>query len=115
MPSEGLHMEVVIPLSIVGGSLVAFSWFFHNPSGRPARPLSVAATWTLATAIHLVGGLTGYNLNAADANAAGTHWTGTVIWWEVGVGLALLPLAIYYWRKGLRSLTPAPQCLTRAS
>jgi hypothetical protein len=27
-----------------------------------------------------------------------------VIWWEVGVGLALVPIAAYFWRAGWHSL-----------
>ena len=53
----------------------------------------------------LAAGIAGYNLNVPDAAAAGTPWSGTLLWWEVGVGLALLPVATYYWRKGLRSLS----------
>jgi hypothetical protein len=30
----------------------------------------------------IVAGTVGYNLNVLDANAAGTPWSGTVIWWE---------------------------------
>jgi hypothetical protein len=67
------------------------------------------------TAVHLVAGLTGYNLSAADANVAGTHWTSTVIWWEVGVGLALLPLATHYWLEGVRSLSPGSEYAARTT
>jgi hypothetical protein len=62
---------------------------------------------TAAAVVFIVAGTTGYNLNALDAAAAGTPWAGTVLWVEVGIGLALLPVAGYYWRRSLRSPTSA--------
>jgi hypothetical protein len=98
-------MEDLIPLLIVEVPLVASLWFFHKRSGRPTRPLRAATSVMVATAILLLAGSTGYNLNALDATAAGTPWTGAVLWWEVGIGLTLLPVAAHYWRKGIQSLS----------
>jgi hypothetical protein len=32
------------------------------------------------------------------AFVAGTPWTGTVLWWQVGLGVALLMLAASLWK-----------------
>jgi len=72
-------MEDLIPLLIVEVPLVASLWFFHKRSGRPTRPLRAATSVMVATAILLLAGSTGYNLNALDATAAGTPWTGAVL------------------------------------
>ncbi len=89
----------VVPLVLV--------WFLHRRFGRPSRhPLWPAFNATAGAALFILAGTAGYNLSMPDAAVAGTPWTNTVIWWEVGVGIALLPIATYYWHKGLRALGP---------
>jgi hypothetical protein len=58
-------------------------------------------------------GAIGYTLSKRDRFVAGTAWSDSVIWWQIGVGLALLPLAVYLSRKGARSLTPNPRAELR--
>jgi len=100
-------MEELLPFLIVVAPLAALAWFLHKRSGRRAsHPLWPAFNATAGAAVFIVAGAAGYDLNAPDAAAAGTPWSGTVIWWEVGVAIALLPLAAHCWRKGLRSLSP---------
>jgi hypothetical protein len=50
-------------------------------------------------------GFMGYTLSKHDRFVAGTAWTGSVIWWQVAAGVAFVPLAAYFWRRGVRSLT----------
>jgi hypothetical protein len=98
-------MDEMLPFLFFVVPLVALVWFLHKRFGRRAsHPLWPAFNATAGAAIFIVAGTVGYNLNAADAAAAGTPWSSTVIWWELGVGIALLPVARHYWRKGLRSL-----------
>jgi len=98
-----------MPFLFVVAPLTALAWFLHRRSRhRGEHPLWPAFSATAGAAIHLFAGAVGYNLNALDANAAGTPWSDTVIWWEVAVGLALLPVAAYCWHKGLRTLEPDP-------
>ena len=33
---------------------------------------------------------------------AGTAWSDSIIWREVAVGIALIPLAVYFWRRAIR-------------
>ena len=97
-------MDDLIPFLVVAGPLSALGWFWHRRSpGRANHPLWPAFNATAAAAILILAGTTGYNLNAADAARDGTFWSGTVLWWEVGIGLALLPVVVYYWRRGLQS------------
>jgi len=62
-----------------------------------------------------VAGTVGYNLNVPAATAAGTPWSGRVLWWEVGVGLALVPVAAHCWRRGVRSFSPGSPRGVRSS
>jgi hypothetical protein len=102
-------MDELLPFLFVAVPIMALAWFFYTRSShRASHPLWPAFTVTAGAAIHLVAGTWGYNLNALDAAAAGTPWSGTPIWWEVTVGIALLPVTWYYWRKGLRSLWQDP-------
>jgi hypothetical protein len=71
---------------------------------RRRRPLFNALSLTAAAALFLVTGLVGYTLNKHDRFVAGTAWSPSVIWWQVAVGAALLPLAVWFWRRGLREL-----------
>jgi hypothetical protein len=61
-------------------------------------------TATAASALFLIAGLIGFNLDKHSSFVAGTAWTGSVIWWEVAVGVILMPLAIYLLRRGIRDI-----------
>jgi hypothetical protein len=97
-------MQNLVPFLVVVGPLVVLTWLLGRRGGRREQhPLWPALFWTLAAAILVIAGTFGYNLNAADAMAAGTHWSDRVIWWELGVGFALVPVVAYSWRGGIRS------------
>jgi hypothetical protein len=68
------------------------------------RPIPLACTTTLFAIVLLAAGLTGYRMNRHAAFVAGSPWSGGVIWSEVLGGLALVPVAAYLWRRGIRSL-----------
>src|SRR4051812_48660593 len=96
-------MSKAVEFLSVAGPLFAVSWWLSRRSAESQRhALWPAFSATAVSAILLIAGFTGYNLNALDAAAAGTHWRGDVIWWQVGIGMALLPVAAYYWRRGIR-------------
>ena len=92
-------------------AFVALWWYgFHKASGgRIWSPLWMAFSATAGAILFLVAGLFGYTLNKHDRFVAGTAWADGVIWWQVFVGLGLIPLAALLWRVGLRSLGPAPR------
>jgi hypothetical protein len=68
------------------------------------RPVPLACTITLFAIVQLTAGLTGYRLSRHAAFVAGTPWTGSVNWWQVGLGVALLMLAAWLWHRAIRSL-----------
>ena len=91
-------------------AFVALWWFafYKASSGRIIwSPLWMAFSATAGAIIFLIAGLAGYTLNRHDRFLAGTAWADGVIWWQVLVGLALVPLAAFLWRLGLRSLGPS--------
>jgi len=67
-------------------------------------PIFNALSFTAASTLFVVSGLCGYTLSRHDRFVAGTPWSPTVIWWQVWMGLAIVPLAAWFWRAGLRDL-----------
>src|SRR5262245_60181238 len=89
--------------------LIGWSWHFHawsnSPTARRSRsPLWLGFTATAASALFLIAGIIGFNLSTRARFFAGTAWSGDVIWWEVVVGLVLVPPAIYLLRRGARDI-----------
>jgi hypothetical protein len=72
---------------------------------RRRSPIFNALSLTAASALFVVTGLIGFTLSRHDRFVAGTPWSPTVIWWQVWMGFALVPLAAWFWRAGLRALT----------
>ncbi len=74
-----------------------------NYLGRANRrrwsPIWGAFTTTTLSAAFLIAGSAGYHLDKRDRFFA-SAWSDTVIWWEVGAGAALIPVALYFWRRG---------------
>ena len=100
---EGMPSLVGIP-GLVVIAFLAVWWGFIWKSSRSRSPFQMAFTATAAAAFFVLAGTTGYTLGRYERIDNGTAWADGVIWWQVGVGLALLPFAVYFWRKSLRSL-----------
>jgi len=71
---------------------------------RRWSPIWGAFTATTVSAVYLVAGLSGYQLDKRTRFLAPEAWTGTIIWWQVAAGAAIIPVAIYFWRKGTREI-----------
>ncbi len=67
-------------------------------------PLWLAFSATAASIMFVVAGAIGYNLSKHSRFLAGIAWSPAVIWWEIGVGVALAVLSALLWRQGVRSL-----------
>ena len=94
-------MERLVPILIMVALLAASQWFTGGRLRRP-RPAWMALSATAAAAALILAGTIGYSLGSAA-------WSDTVIWWEVGCGLALMPLAAYFWQKSFRFLGSSSQ------
>lgn len=105
-------MEAVLPYLFIGGvivALVGWWWHFHfwstSPAARRARsPISLGFSATATSALFLITGLIGFNLSKRSRFLSDSAWTGDVIWWQVAVGLALVPVAIFFLRRGARDI-----------
>ena len=105
-------MEAVLPYLVIAAvlvTLVGWWWYFHfwskSPAAQRARsPLSFGFTATATSALFLIAGLIGFNLSKRSRFLSGSAWTDDVIWWQVAVGLALIPVAIYFLRRGARDI-----------
>jgi len=81
-------MDELMPFLTWAVPFAALGWLLHRRFGRQENhhPLWPAFNATAGAAALMLAGITGYNLNALDAVAAGTPWSG--------------------WRKGLRAPIP---------
>ena len=106
------QMETLLPYLFVGAvivALIAWSWHFHfyssSPTARRSRsPLWLGFTATAASALFLIAGIIGLNLSKRSRFLADTAWTDGVIWWQVVVGLVLVPVATFFLRRGAREV-----------
>ena len=105
-------MDSLSPALFLGAAivvLIAWSWHFHfwsnSPTARRSRsPLWLGFTATAASALFLIAGIIGFDLSKRSRLFTGTAWTEGVIWWQVAVGLVLVPLAIYLVRRGVQDI-----------
>jgi hypothetical protein len=95
------------PVVIVAGGIlfvVAWIWFINrrqNPVARHRQnPLWLGFTMTAASLLFLISGFIGFNLSRRDRFLNGTAWSESIIWWEVAMGAALLPIAAYLLYRG---------------
>lgn len=99
-------MEPLIPLALIAVFFAGWHWFLHRASrGRMWSPLWMAFSATAVAMLFIGAGAIGYALGAQERLVEGTAWSDQVIWWQVGVGVAFVPLAALLWRIGLRSLS----------
>ncbi len=68
------------------------------------HPLWLAFTVSSVAGICLMAGAVGFRLSRRDRFFAGSAWVDGPIWWQIAVGLALIPIAVLLWRAGLRSI-----------
>ena len=106
-PDKVPPMEGYLFVGALVAILIAWSRHFHAWSNSPAarrsrRPLSAAVSTTAAAGLFLISGVIGFNIRALPS--ATPIWANSVIWWEVVVGVVLLPVAIYLWRLGVRDI-----------
>jgi uncharacterized membrane protein (UPF0136 family) len=74
---------------------------------RKTHPLHAAFTLTTFGSLLLVGGALGYTFKKSNWYFMAGTWSDSVVWWEIGYGMAALAISAYFWRKGLATTTPA--------
>jgi hypothetical protein len=68
---------------------------------RRTTPLSGAFSTTFMAVMFLVTGVSGYSLSHGFFEGS---WTDGVVWWEIRLGIVFSLVAIYLWRKALRTM-----------
>jgi hypothetical protein len=100
-----MDRDLVLTIAMIA-TLTAWWWFGLLPFHGTRNSLWMAFSTTGVSALCLVSGIVGYDLSRHSRFVAHTSWSPTVIWWEIATGVALAPVAAYFWRKGLRSPRP---------
>ena len=80
------------------------NFYFSRYRDRRWSPIWATFTATTVSVVYLLAGFSGYYLDRRARFFSDTAWSDSVIWWEVGAGAALIPVAIYFWRKGSREI-----------
>lgn len=80
------------------------NFYFGRYRDRRWSPIWGAFTATTVSAVYLIAGFSGYHLERRARFFSDAAWSDSIIWWEVGAGAALVPVAIYFWRKGAREI-----------
>ena len=86
----------------IGVKLRFWSW-----PARPGREYQRVFSAAAAGLLFLVAGLVGWDLSSSHGWFQGTRWVDGPIWWQVGMGTALLLLASYWARRV--PLPPSPR------
>lgn len=95
---------VLVVFSFLGLAL-AWHWFLYKKSGRrPWNPLWLAFTATAAAIMFLVAGAVGYQLSHGVPFTVASAWKDRVIWSQIWAGAAIVVVAVFLWRRGLRSI-----------
>ena len=95
------------PLPFLGvlAGVALWSWLVYSRSPRrKATPAYMAFSATAVAALFLLAGFAGFNLSTRHRFLTGTAWSDGVIWWQVGIGLALVPLVVYFWRRAMSDI-----------
>jgi drug/metabolite transporter (DMT)-like permease len=98
-------MGTVITL-VVAAAVAIGVWNMSQRQRSNRSPFPPAFGTTVVGLLFLTTGLLGIRLGKRDAFPHAT-WTGHVQWADVGVGVVVLFLAVWLWRKALRSISPS--------
>ena len=97
MDYQLLLLIVMIAATIVVGIKSDHWWPLSGLSPRHQYQRVFSAT--AAGLLFLVAGLIGWDLKYSHGWFEGTKWVGHPIWWQVGLGTALLLLATFWARR----------------
>ena len=104
-----MDFQLVLLIGVIvvglGVAIKKQMWTIPVP-GRPGYEYQRVFSAGGAGLFFLVAGLIGWTMSRHDAFVAGTHWQDGPIWWQVGVGVALLLLAVFWARRVPSRPTP---------
>ena len=103
MDYQLLLLFVMIAATVVVGVKSDHWWPMSGSSSRHQYQRVFSAT--AAGLLFFISGLIGWDLRYSHGWFAGAKWVDRLVWWEVGLGAALLLLA-YFWARRL-PLRPA--------
>jgi hypothetical protein len=99
------RIVAILALAALVAFVAAWHWLLYRRSrGRTSSSLWGAFTATAVAMLFVVAGALGYRLEGGVPFTIATAWSGTVLWSEIWVGTGVALIAIYFWRRGLRSL-----------
>ena len=99
-------MESVVAVMAVVAVIAAGTWFQYRLSrGRMWTPLWMAFSTTATSILFIVAGTLCFNLSRHARFQDGSAASPDVIWWEVGIGVALAALSMLFWRRGIRNIS----------
>jgi len=71
-------------------------------------PFQIACSCTLVGIVPLIAGLSGFRLRQNPEALVGGQFTHAVVWPQVGFGLVMLSVSLYFWQKALKKLRSEP-------
>lgn len=81
--------------------IVALGWLATRIQLKQS-PQAAAFSTTFFAALFIVSGVIGFGLQKGPALFSDARWAGSVIWPQLWLGLALVPVALVCWRRALR-------------
>lgn len=94
--------------AFVVGSLVALvalaSWLGHRSRLYDWNPVRMAFTSTAFSLLFAVSGSIGLRLSKPPRFVEGATWDERLIWSQIALGLALVPIAVFFWRQAARDV-----------
>jgi hypothetical protein len=82
--------------------IVALGWLWHGRLQPAQSPQALAFTTTFFAALFIVSGSIGFGLQKGPALFSDARWAGGVIWPQLWLGLAMVPVAVVCWRRAVR-------------
>jgi uncharacterized membrane protein len=72
---------------------------------KALHPLHAAFTASAIAILLIMSGAMGYTIRKSNWSFVTGTWSNGVVWWEISYGMVALLFAVYFWRKGLRTVT----------
>jgi hypothetical protein len=72
---------------------------------KALHPLHAAFTASAIAILLIMSGAMGYTIKKSNWSFVTGTWSNGVVWWEISYGMVALVFAVYFWRKGLRTVT----------